>query len=303
MKIEESLNMKFNETLPPSKTSPLVDDDLDEERKQLGVAYSKRIPNLSILKWLRDYADEKRIAVFVLRRKGMLKSLWLKQALRQWTFYLDDVIISFCILAFGGIGGNTLVNWTIWEENGQEEELRQLEEYMNEIDDEFMHLSLMVIEMIEEKIRAQESEKIQKITKFPDTMEFESSNTFRSLNTKTPSPYPNSSLPNQQYVRYVHTIFLSLPLVRKSTFGFKLGTKNNQNSPQVLPSFEVYTSPVTYPEEVEDTIGIPMEVEPLDHMKLEDLGINTNTHDLFLSSKGFPSVDEPEPQLLPNFHP
>ncbi|GJV22830.1 hypothetical protein Tco_1375525 [Tanacetum coccineum] len=31
----------------------------------------------------------------------------------------------------------------------QEEELRQLEEYMNEIDDEFMHLSLMVIEMIE----------------------------------------------------------------------------------------------------------------------------------------------------------
>ncbi|GKB43942.1 hypothetical protein Tco_0888884, partial [Tanacetum coccineum] len=46
-----------------------------------------------------------------------------------------------------------------------------------------------------------------------------------------------------------------------------------------------------------------MEVEPLDHMKLEDLGLNTNTHDLFLSSKGFPSVDEPEPQLLPNFSP
>ncbi|GKD62599.1 hypothetical protein Tco_1300108, partial [Tanacetum coccineum] len=120
----------------------------------------------------------------------------------------------------------------------QEEELRQLKEYMNEIDDEFMHLSLMVIEMIEEKIRAQESEKIQKITKFPDTMESESLNTFRSLDTKTPSPYPNSSLPNQQYVRYVHTIFPSPPLVRKSTFGFKLGTKNNQNSPQVLPSFE-----------------------------------------------------------------
>nr|GEU97778.1 hypothetical protein [Tanacetum cinerariifolium] len=45
-------------------------------------------------------------------------------------------------------------------------------------------------------------------------------------------------------------------------------------------------------EEVEETIGIPMEVEPLDHMKLEDLSLNTNTHDLILSSKGSPSVDE-----------
>ncbi|GJT72544.1 hypothetical protein Tco_1031830 [Tanacetum coccineum] len=31
MKIEESLNLTFDETTPPSKTSPLVDDDLDEE--------------------------------------------------------------------------------------------------------------------------------------------------------------------------------------------------------------------------------------------------------------------------------
>ncbi|GJX77963.1 retrovirus-related pol polyprotein from transposon TNT 1-94, partial [Tanacetum coccineum] len=30
-KIEESLNVTFDEALPPSKTSPLVDDDLDEE--------------------------------------------------------------------------------------------------------------------------------------------------------------------------------------------------------------------------------------------------------------------------------
>ncbi|GJZ87326.1 hypothetical protein Tco_0658936 [Tanacetum coccineum] len=31
MEIEESLNVIFDETPPPSKTSPLVDDDLDEE--------------------------------------------------------------------------------------------------------------------------------------------------------------------------------------------------------------------------------------------------------------------------------
>nr|GFD33688.1 hypothetical protein CTI12_AA182560 [Tanacetum cinerariifolium] len=29
--VEESLNVTFDETPPPSKTSPLVDDDLDEE--------------------------------------------------------------------------------------------------------------------------------------------------------------------------------------------------------------------------------------------------------------------------------
>ncbi|GKA27033.1 hypothetical protein Tco_0713201 [Tanacetum coccineum] len=56
-------------------------------------------------------------------------------------------------------------------------------------------------------------------------------------------------------------------------------------------------------EEVEETIGSLMEVEPLDHMKLEDLGLNTNTYDLFLSSRELSSVDELEPQLLPNFSP
>ncbi|GJT60608.1 hypothetical protein Tco_1004141 [Tanacetum coccineum] len=30
-KIKESLNVTFDETPPPAKTSPLVDDDLDEE--------------------------------------------------------------------------------------------------------------------------------------------------------------------------------------------------------------------------------------------------------------------------------
>nr|GFA49363.1 ribonuclease H-like domain-containing protein [Tanacetum cinerariifolium] len=32
-----------------------------------------------------------------------------------------------------------------------------------------------------------------------------------------------------------------------------------QSNPQVLPSIKVYTPPVTYLEEVEETIGIPME--------------------------------------------
>ncbi|GKE54252.1 hypothetical protein Tco_1489408 [Tanacetum coccineum] len=72
---------------------------------------------------------------------------------------------------------------------------------------------------------------------------------------------------------------------------------------QLLPSIELYTPPVTHPEEVEETIGISMEVEPLDHTKLEDLGLNTCNHNTPLSSRRFPSVDEPEPQFLPKFSP
>nr|GEV00423.1 hypothetical protein [Tanacetum cinerariifolium] len=83
----------------------------------------------------------------------------------------------------------------------------------------------------------------------------------------------------------------------------KVDNPSPQSTPQVLPSFEEYTPPVTHPKEVKEIIEIPMEVEPLDHIKLEDLGLNTNTHDLFLSYKGFPNVDEPGPKHLPNFSP
>ncbi|GKE35186.1 hypothetical protein Tco_1454508 [Tanacetum coccineum] len=44
MKIEESLNVTFNETPPPSKTSPLVDDELDEE-EAIKVTKKKKLEN------------------------------------------------------------------------------------------------------------------------------------------------------------------------------------------------------------------------------------------------------------------
>nr|GEX18082.1 retrovirus-related Pol polyprotein from transposon TNT 1-94 [Tanacetum cinerariifolium] len=43
-KVEESLNVIFNETPPPSKTSPLVDDDLDEE-EAIKVTEKKNLEN------------------------------------------------------------------------------------------------------------------------------------------------------------------------------------------------------------------------------------------------------------------
>ncbi|GJW37631.1 retrovirus-related pol polyprotein from transposon TNT 1-94 [Tanacetum coccineum] len=42
--VEESLNVTFNETPPPSKTSPLVDDDLDEE-EAIKVTKEKNLEN------------------------------------------------------------------------------------------------------------------------------------------------------------------------------------------------------------------------------------------------------------------
>ncbi|GJR14547.1 retrovirus-related pol polyprotein from transposon TNT 1-94 [Tanacetum coccineum] len=66
-----------------------------------------------------------------------------------------------------------------------------------------------------------------------------------------------------------------------------------------LPSFEENTPPVTYPNEVEEIIGILIEVEPLDETPLEDLGLNTCNHDIPLSSRKIPIFDEPEPHPQP----
>ncbi|GKD59668.1 hypothetical protein Tco_1297177, partial [Tanacetum coccineum] len=76
-----------------------------------------------------------------------------------------------------------------------------------------------------------------------------------------------------------------------------------QDTSQVLLSLEVYTPPVTYLVEIEETIGILIEVEPFDQTQLEDLGLNTCNHNIPLNNRDIPSVDELEPQLLPNFSP
>ncbi|GJU49870.1 hypothetical protein Tco_1219425 [Tanacetum coccineum] len=79
----------------------------------------------------------------------------------------------------------------------------------------------------------------------------------------------------------------------------KVDNPNLQNTLQVLPSFKVCTPLMTYPKKVEETIGIPMEVEHLDQSQLEDLGLNTCSHDISLSSRKIPSFDEPDPQPQP----
>ncbi|GJQ94076.1 hypothetical protein Tco_0005215 [Tanacetum coccineum] len=79
----------------------------------------------------------------------------------------------------------------------------------------------------------------------------------------------------------------------------EVGNTSPQISPQILPSFEEYIPPETYPKDVEDTSGTPTEVEPLDHTKLEYVGLDTFNHDIPLSSREVPSFDEPKPQPNP----
>nr|GEX04826.1 hypothetical protein [Tanacetum cinerariifolium] len=99
----------------------------------------------------------------------------------------------------------------------------------------------------------------------------------------------------KEEIKVIKNKFTKIRKIRRKFKPTKLSTSH--------PSFEAYTPPATYPEEVEETIGIQMEVEPLDRMKLEDLGLNTCSHEIFLSSREIPSVDEPKSQLLPNFSP
>ncbi|GJY62443.1 hypothetical protein Tco_0463100, partial [Tanacetum coccineum] len=173
------------------------------------------------------------------------------------------------------------------------------------------------VKRLKERIKEKENKprKIKKITRYPDTKDLEPLNECKFLETLTKKASfhtPKFVSTESLCVKHVRTIFPSPPLIRESTFGFKPGTRSNRNiksrhdsNPQstleVHPSFEENTPPVTYPDEVEEIIGIPIEVEPLDETTLKDLGLNTCNHDIPLSSREIPNFDEPEPQPQPFF--
>ncbi|GJY85488.1 retrovirus-related pol polyprotein from transposon TNT 1-94 [Tanacetum coccineum] len=56
-----------------------------------------------------------------------------------------------------------------------------------------------------------------------------------------------------------------------------------ESTAQTLPSFEEYTPPVTYSKEVKKTLRTPIEVEPLNETKLEEVGLNCNHNPPFSS--------------------
>ncbi|GKD65408.1 hypothetical protein Tco_1307516, partial [Tanacetum coccineum] len=69
-----------------------------------------------------------------------------------------------------------------------------------------------------------------------------------------------------------------------------------------IPKCKSWLDAYNEPIEVEETLGTPIEVEPLEETQLEDLGLNTYNHDIPLSSREVPIFDEmePQPQPLPN---
>ncbi|GKC38590.1 hypothetical protein Tco_1050974 [Tanacetum coccineum] len=76
MKVEESLNVTFDETPPPSKTSPLEDDDLVEE---------EAIKKQSALAIFTTEAE------YVSAEKACQQALWMKQALVDYGIRRKDL--------------------------------------------------------------------------------------------------------------------------------------------------------------------------------------------------------------------
>ncbi|GJV72979.1 hypothetical protein Tco_1492974 [Tanacetum coccineum] len=79
----------------------------------------------------------------------------------------------------------------------------------------------------------------------------------------------------------------------------EVGVTSPESTTQTLSLFEEYTPLVTYPKEVKNTLGTPIEVEPLNETKLEEVGLNCS-HNTPFSSREVPSFDGPEPQPLLN---
>ncbi|GKD80392.1 ribonuclease H-like domain-containing protein, partial [Tanacetum coccineum] len=112
----------------------------------------------------------------------------------------------------------------------------------------------------------------------------------------------------EEYMDVIRSDFMKLSLEVVGKLKEEIWMEKNRvkkiekitSTPQVLPSFKEYTPPVTYPEEVQETLGTLIEVEPLDETQLEDLSLNTCNHNTPFSSREVPSLDGPEPQPLLN---
>ncbi|GJS27026.1 hypothetical protein Tco_0487646 [Tanacetum coccineum] len=81
MKVEESLNVTFDETPPPPKTSPLEDDELVEEE---AIEFIKKQTALAISTTEAEYVSAE---------KACQQALWMKQALVDYGVRLNDIPI------------------------------------------------------------------------------------------------------------------------------------------------------------------------------------------------------------------
>ncbi|GKB19628.1 hypothetical protein Tco_0853551 [Tanacetum coccineum] len=149
---------------------------------------------------------------------------------------------------------------------------------------------------------------------------------YKMMNGGVEYPRTHSTSPSETYAPYkplpridpfeqppcLGSTFVSEAL-RKNAYNEPIGDldmmedKVDNPSPksilQVFLSYEVYTLPVTHLEEVEETIGIPIEVEPFNQTQLEDSGLNTCSHDISFSFREVPKLMNQSLNLYPIFHP
>ncbi|GJY66075.1 hypothetical protein Tco_0468313 [Tanacetum coccineum] len=93
--------MTFDETPPPSKTSPLVNDDLDEE-EAIKITEKKKLENDIVDETLEiDEIKQTALAIstteaeYVSVGKACQQALWMKQALIDYDVQLDDIPIMY----------------------------------------------------------------------------------------------------------------------------------------------------------------------------------------------------------------
>nr|GEU41354.1 hypothetical protein [Tanacetum cinerariifolium] len=97
-KVKESHNVTFDETPLPSKTSPLVDDDLDEEEgtkkeHQRHLYVHGMLFDIFVFEETNALTISTTKAEYVSARKACQQALWIKQALIDYDVLLDDVPI------------------------------------------------------------------------------------------------------------------------------------------------------------------------------------------------------------------
>ncbi|GJR31569.1 hypothetical protein Tco_1107801 [Tanacetum coccineum] len=105
----------------------------------------------------------------------------------------------------------------------QEERIKQLENYMQDITDELMELSLEVTLRLKERIKENKStpRKIEKITKYPDTKVLENSARHNFLENLEKKMFCTPT--NHLCIRYVQLIPSNLSQPRKDVLEFKPG--------------------------------------------------------------------------------
>ncbi|GJS01626.1 hypothetical protein Tco_0318134 [Tanacetum coccineum] len=155
----------------------------------------------------------------------------------------------------------------------QEERIKQLEDYMQVITNEFMEFSSEVVKRLKERIKENENKprKIEKITKYPDTKILENNVKHNFLENLMKKTFPTPS--NLLCVRYFRLIPSNPSQPRKNTVGFKPGKRTKQSHHN--PSDPLTVQPPT-PSNPTFVNNDPIKREPSPHCSFTHLKRNRN---------------------------